>query len=360
MNHNHFAVIMAGGIGSRFWPASTSKTPKQFLDILNCGKSLIQLTYERFTDICPVENIYVVTNESYGSLVAEHLPEIPEENILKEPVGKNTAPCVAFAANIIYAKNKQAVMTIASADHSIGDKEAFQKAVVEAMNEGSNNDWLICLAIEPTRPDTGYGYIQFDDSQHAENIFKVKTFTEKPSAEIAQQFLDSGEFLWNSGIFIWSAKTILNAFDEYLEEVGNLFAPLKTQNAEKRVITIQRAYDHCPNISIDYGILEKATNVYVKPASFNWSDVGTWNALYDISEKTEGNNVSNKKAVFFKNSGGNIVNSTSDKLVVLNDVNDLIVVESHEVILVASRNTEQNIKQLVTELKVQKDYKKHM
>lgn len=352
LNPNHYAVIMAGGVGSRFWPSSTQKHPKQFLDILNCGKSLIALTFERFAKICPEENIYVVTNSSYTELVKEHLPTIPERNILKEPIGKNTAPCVAFAANVIHNNNPNAALVIAPADHSIGDEDEFKRTLTASLDQAENTDWLITLGINPTRPDTGYGYIQFDDEKEENGFFKVKTFTEKPALEIAKQFVDSGEFLWNSGIFIWSTKSILSSFTANLPEVGELFTAIGNQEDADFEDRIHAAYSECTNISIDHGILEKAENVFVKPASFEWSDVGTWNALHDILEKTSANNASNSNSTIFKQSEGCLVNVSSKKLVVLNHVKDLIVVESDDVIMVADRNNEQSIKQLVNELKL--------
>lgn len=352
LNPNHYAVIMAGGVGSRFWPSSTQKHPKQFLDILNCGKSLITLTFERFAKICPSENIYVVTNSNYTELVKQHLPAIPERNILKEPIGKNTAPCVAFAANVIHNNNPDASLIIAPADHAIGDEEQFKSTITEALNQAESTDWLITLGITPTRPDTGYGYIQFDDEKEEDGFFKVKVFTEKPELDMAKRFVDSGEFLWNSGIFIWSSKSILASFKANLPEVGELFSSIGNQEDAGFDEKVYSAYVDCANISIDYGILEKAENVFVKPASFDWSDVGTWNALHGILEKSSANNASNSSSTIFKESEGCMVNVGSKKLVVLNHVKDLIVVESDDVIMVADRNNEQSIKQLVNELKL--------
>ena len=346
---------MAGGIGSRFWPMSTKSLPKQFLDILNTGKSLIQETYERFAKICPEENILIVTNKDYIPLVKEHIPSIQDKQILGEPIGKNTAPCVCYAAEKIYSINKNATFVVAPSDHVIGNEDKFIKSITKALKYTIKHEKLVTLGIKPTRPDTGYGYIQYNDEVEDFGFNKVKTFTEKPNKELAEHFVNSGEFLWNSGIFVWNASAIINAFEQHLPEVGKLFKDIRADyNTENEQAAIKNSYEMCTNISIDYGILEKANNVFVLPSSFNWSDVGTWNALYDIRQKDENNNVLTGKNIFARNTKNSIIHCNSDRLIALNNVENLIVVDSGKVILIADRNSEQSIKQMVTELKLSK------
>jgi mannose-1-phosphate guanylyltransferase len=349
---------MAGGVGARFWPMSKTSRPKQFIDVLGIGKTLIRLTFERFTNICPAENILVVTNGIYKDLVLDQLPELTEQQVLCEPSRRNTAPCVAYANWKIKKENPDAIVVVAPSDHIILKEEEFVRNISTAMKAASENDWLLTLGIKPSRPDTGYGYIQFKE----ENVFdkdvplhKVKTFTEKPNLEIAKSFLASGDFLWNSGIFIWSLKSIMKAFDELLPEVDSLFAKgIEKYNTPDEDGFIEETYAVCKNISIDYGIMEKAKNVYTLAVDFGWSDLGTWGSLYTIRDKDESQNAIVGKNVMLYNTNNCIVNVPNDKLVVLQGLDDYIVVEEDSTLLVCKKEDEQQIRQFVADVKVEK------
>jgi mannose-1-phosphate guanylyltransferase len=275
---------MAGGIGSRFWPMSRNNFPKQFIDILGTGRTLIRQTYERFLSICPPENIYIVTNESYLPHVFKQIPELNKEQVLAEPQRRNTSPCVAYAASKIFTINPNANLVVAPSDHIIQNEEKFHLSIKRGLEFTAKNDVLLTIGIQPSRPDTGYGYIQFkeDDSDDEFKIRKVKTFTEKPNLEMAKFFLKSGEFLWNAGIFLWNVKTILKAFEEFMPDMHAIFTEgAENYNTQGETDFIRKAYALCKNISIDYGIMEKARNVYVLSAEFGWSDLGTWKSLYE-------------------------------------------------------------------------------
>jgi len=286
MNKNNYVAIMAGGIGSRFWPMSRTNYPKQFLDILNIGRTLIQSTYDRFAKFIPKENIYVVTFEDYADIVAEQLPELSKANILCEPSRKNTAPCIAYVSYKIQLLNANANLICAPSDHLITDDDAFIKICNEALKFTADIKGLLTLGIKPTHPNTGYGYIQYETLAVGENIYKVKTFTEKPTVEIAKAFIASGDFLWNAGIFVWQVKNIIKAFEKLLPEIHEVFdAELNNFNTDAEKEAIERIYPLCVNISIDYGIMEKADNVYIMPSSFGWSDLGTWASAFQNLEK---------------------------------------------------------------------------
>jgi mannose-1-phosphate guanylyltransferase len=353
MNKNYFAIIMAGGIGSRFWPISRTSHPKQFIDILGTGKTLIQNTYDRFLKICPKENIFVVTNEIYTDLVKKQLPEMADHQILTEPVMRNTAPCVAYGSFKIESIDPDAVIVVAPSDHLILDEPAFISTIEKSLKVASENDCLITLGIKPSRPDTGYGYIQFTENIIKDEFHKVKTFTEKPTLEIAKTFLQSGDFLWNAGIFVWSARSILNAFSQHLPEMNEIFSdarPVYNTDNEKR--HINNAYQQCTNISIDYGIMEKADNVYVIPSEFGWSDLGTWASVYELTEKDYvGNAVIPSEKVIMYDSSNCMVNVPGEKLVILQGLHDFIVVESNNSLLICPRDKEQNVKQVVADVK---------
>src|SRR6185503_19754469 len=275
MNKHNYVVIMAGGIGSRFWPMSRQNYPKQFLDILNTGKTLIQWTFDRFASFIPKENIYVVTSNEYRDIVHKQLPQMPEENILGEPSRKNTAPCIAYISFKLQQKDPKASLIVAPADHLILDTKGFTKVCLEALSFVGKHSAFITLGIKPTYPNTGYGYIQHEQHSVSDNVYKVKTFTEKPNLELAKTFLASGDFLWNAGIFVWQVKNILLAFEKYLPEMYELFAAEKdTLNTSGERKALEQIYPQCTNISIDFGIMEKAHNVYVIPSSFGWSDLG--------------------------------------------------------------------------------------
>lgn len=353
MNNNYYAIIMAGGIGSRFWPISRTSYPKQFIDILGTGKTLIQNTYDRFLKICPKENIYVVTNESYTDLVKEQLPDMTDGQILTEPVMRNTAPCVAYGSFKIESLDPDAVIVVAPSDHLILDENAFVSAIEKSLQTATENDCLITLGIKPSRPDTGYGYIQYTDEVINNDFHKVKTFTEKPTIEIAQTFIQSGDFLWNAGIFVWSAKNIVNAFGTHLPDMHEIFAEARTMyNTDNERNHINKAYQQCTNISIDYGIMEKAENVYVLPSEFGWSDLGTWASIYQLAEKDYvGNAVIPAEKVIMYDSSNCMVNVPSEKLVVLSGLHNYIVVESNNTLLICPRDQEQQVKQVVADVK---------
>ena len=350
---NNYVVIMAGGIGSRFWPMSKSSFPKQFHDVLGIGKSLLQLTTERFQKICPKQNIYIVTNSSYKELVKKQLPFLSSSQILLEPFRKNTAPCIAYAAYKIHAINNNAKLVIVPSDHIILDQIAFEKTIQIALTK-SDQDQLITLGIQPSRPDTGYGYIQFKDIKNESNsrIKKVKTFTEKPPKDLAIKFLESGEFLWNSGMFIWSTKSIISAFSKYTPDLHKLFSESSNSlNNEKEITQINTIYPLCKNISIDNAVMEKADNVLVVQSDFGWSDLGTWGSLYETLDKDKNENAVVGEKVMLYNSSNNIIRIADDKLAVIEGLENYIVVENNNTLLICKKENEQSIKSYVQEVK---------
>lgn len=361
MNQNNYCVIMAGGIGARFWPMSRQNNPKQFIDILGTGETLIQATFKRFLKVCPPENIYIVTNEVYKNQVLEQLPAIGEDQVLCEPARRNTAPCIAYANYRIMLKNPEANVIVAPSDHIILKEDIFTEVITAALKASLENDWLLTLGIQPSRPDTGYGYIQFDEKEIYEKdhrVKKVKTFTEKPQLEMAEQFLASGDFLWNSGIFIWRLKTILKAFDDYLPEVDELFkAGIEKYNTPAEDGFLRQTYTMCKSISIDYGIMEKANNVYVLSSDFGWSDLGTWGSLYDTRRKDANRNAVVGNNVMMYDSHNCLVNMPKDKLVVLQGLDDYIVVEDRGILLICRKNDEQQIRQFVNDVLIDKGEK---
>ena len=347
---------MAGGIGSRFWPLSRTSRPKQFLDILNTGRTFIQETVHRFQGICPIENIYIVTNKVYRDLVIEQLPEINPDQILLEPQRKNTAPCIAYANYRILKKNPNANIVVAPSDHLIINSDEFRNTITKGLNFVSNNDALLTIGIKPTRPETGYGYIQVNNEESSSNgTKKVKTFTEKPDLKMAKVFVESGDFLWNSGIFLWNINSIQRAFERHLQEVDTLFKEafpvLETSKEESAIASV---YSECKNISIDYGVMEKADNVFVISADFGWSDLGTWGSLYENMNKTEEKNVIKGKNVVTYNTENCIINVPDEKLLVINGVSDLIIVESENTILICKKEDEQQLRHIVNDIKLQK------
>ncbi len=352
MNKNHYVAIMAGGIGSRFWPMSRTAFPKQFLDILHTGRTLIQTTFDRYREFIPLENIYIVTSIEYTDIVQKQLPDLPVENILNEPSRKNTAPCVAYVSHKLHQLNKEALLICAPADHLIFDAPAFSKVCMDAFDFVKSINALVTLGIKPTYANTGYGYIQHDAMPVADNIYKVKTFTEKPNQELAKTFLASGDFLWNAGIFVWKVKNIIKAFDKFLPEMNELFtAELENFNTEKEAEAIERIYPQCTNISIDYGIMEKADNVYVLPSSFGWSDLGTWNSAYENMEKDYFGNAVAGKNVMVIDATKNVVHAEDKKLVLLQGLDDFIIVDTKDVLLICKKEKEQEIKEYVAEVK---------
>lgn len=352
MNQHHYVAIMAGGIGSRFWPKSRTSYPKQFLDILNSGKTLIQWTFERFTNFIPEENIYIVTSEEYVDIVKEQLPGINADNIVAEPSRKNTAPCVAYISYKIAQKDPEASLIVAPSDHLVLDTATFEKVVLHALDFASHLKAFVTLGIKPTYPNTGYGYIQHESLSAADNIYKVKVFTEKPTLEIAKTFIASGDFLWNAGIFIWQVKNILTAFEKYQPEMNELFAAEKDKfNTPEEKEAIERIYPQCTNISIDYAIMEKADNVYLIPASFGWSDLGTWNSAYDNLEKDYLGNAVAGDNVMIVDTTKCMISAPHNKLLLLQGLDDFIVVDTEDVLLVCKKEKEQEIKEYVAEVK---------
>ncbi|MDP1621772.1 MAG: mannose-1-phosphate guanylyltransferase [Bacteroidales bacterium] len=360
--HN-YCVIMAGGIGARFWPMSRTTHPKQFIDILGTGETLIQQTYKRFRKICPKENIYIVTNEIYKSLVQKQIPEITGPQILLEPSRRNTAPCVAYANYCILERDPEARIVVAPSDHIILKEEIFLHNIESALEAAAENDWLLTLGIRPSRPDTGYGYIQYIEGKKPvypaeQHIKKVKTFTEKPNLELAETFLKCGDFLWNSGIFIWSLKSIMKAFEQHLPDVDMLFKQgIGKYGTKDEKAFIADTYMVCKSISIDYGVMENAGNVYVLAADFGWSDLGTWGSLYENRTRDENGNTVIGKNVMMYDSSNCIVNMPKDKVVVLEGLNDFIVVESDNVLLVCRKSDEQQIRQFVNDVMLEKGEK---
>ena len=353
MDNHFYGLIMAGGVGSRFWPKSRSHYPKQFIDILGTGETLIQSTFRRLLNNCPAENIFVVTNQQYVDLVAEQLPELSPNQIIAEPARRNTAPCIAYACSKIHQLDPKAAVVVSPADHIITKEKQFETDLGTALTEASANDILITLGIVPNRPDTGYGYIQYNGETGNAGLRKVKTFTEKPDLELAKQFLDSGDFLWNSGIFIWKTASILEAFKTHEYDLFMSFEAVKTQlNTEKESQAIAKMYPECKNISIDYAVMEKASNVFVLPVDFGWSDLGTWGSLYEHSKTDDEGNAIQAKAALLYQAKNNIINMDSDRLVVLSGLNDYIVVEKDNVLLICPKSEEQKIKQFTTDAKL--------
>lgn len=346
---NNYCIIMAGGVGSRFWPFSRNNRPKQFLDFFGTGRSLLQLTFDRFRHLVPAENILIVTNKIYKDLILEQLPEIQSHQILLEPNRRNTAPCIAYAVNRIKSMTDKANIIVAPSDHLILKETDFLDTIRVGLDFVEKNDCLLTLGIKPSRPETGYGYIQIEEGET--NLRKVKTFTEKPNAELAQIFFETGEFFWNSGIFLWNLQTIDRAFDELLPEVANKFkVGREFFNTPKEQEFIDNMYQSCPNISIDYGIMEKASDVYVLCSDFGWTDLGTWGSLYEMSPKDDHQNVTLRCESIYYESDNNIVALPSNKLAVIQDLKGYIVAESDNVLLICKLEDEQRIRQYVNDV----------
>lgn len=351
-NSNTYIAIMAGGIGSRFWPLSRVNHPKQFLDILGTGKTLIQQTFERFTKLVPVENIYVVTANEYLDVTQKQLPLLPKENILGEPFRKNTAPCIAYISFKLQELNPDASLIIAPADHLILNEDRFLEVCKDALDFVNHFNALVTIGITPTYANTGYGYIQHEGIEAIPSVYKVKTFTEKPNKELAETFLASGDFLWNSGIFVWKVQNGIEAFHKHLPEVYEVFSAEKEKlNAAEEKEVIEIIYPQCPNISIDFGVMEKADNVYVIPASFGWSDLGTWNSAWENMEKDYLENAVAGENVIVFDTNKCVVHVPDDKLVVLQGLDDYIVVDTNDVLLICHKQKEQEIKEYVAEVK---------
>ncbi|MFV0390485.1 MAG: mannose-1-phosphate guanylyltransferase [Paludibacteraceae bacterium] len=356
MNQNNYCVIMAGGLGSRFWPFSRNDRPKQFLDFFGTGRSLLQMTFDRFKAVVPEENILIVSNIIYRDLILEQLPTITPEQVLLEPARRNTAPCIAYAMSRIKAKTKQANIIVAPSDHLILKEGHFLDTIKVGLDFVQKNNSLLTLGIKPSRPETGYGYIQV--SEGSNDLREVKTFTEKPNEELAKVFFETGEFFWNSGIFLWNLQTIDTAFNVYLPEVATKFSAGKgLYGTTKEQDFIDEMYLSCPSISIDYGIMEKAESVYVLCADFGWSDLGTWGSLHELSDKDENRNVTLKAETMFYESEDNIVALPKGKLAVIQDLKGYIVAESDNVLLVCKLSAEQRIRQFVNDTNFKYDGK---
>lgn len=344
-NKNHYVLIMAGGIGSRFWPVSRKSLPKQFIDILGTGESLITQTFNRFASIVPEENIFIVTNGEYVPIVKAHIPRIADDRILAEPQARNTAPCIAYASQYIKSINPDAVCVVAPSDHLITNEAEFQRIISAACHFASEFPNLVTIGIKPTRPDTGYGYIQFNMIPSQDQFHEVKTFTEKPTLDIAKTFIESGEFLWNAGIFIWHVDSILNRMETYLPEVSQLFTEIDfTKDYHKE---LEKAYGFCPSISIDYGVLEKDPGVYVIPATFGWNDLGTWKSLWDVLGRDEQDNATVGKHIFLQHTSKSLVFSNTDRIVITTGVDNVVVVDSEDVVLVMNKDHEQELRRVV-------------
>lgn len=345
MNTNYYAVIMAGGVGSRLWPVSTENSPKQFHDILGTGETLIQRTFNRIEQLIPSENILIATNNRYKKLVLEQLPKTTPQQLLLEPVMRNTAPCILYATLKIYQQNPDAVMLIAPSDHWIENETEFINNIKTSFEACNKEDILMTLGIQPDSPNTGYGYIQFENE--SSDIKKVKNFTEKPNLETAQQFLDSGDYLWNAGIFVWSAKSILKAFKSFLPEMVDILDDgNNVYNTNFEDDFIQSNYKKCENISIDYGIMERSNNVHVLPVNFGWNDLGTWGSLYQKLNKDSQQNATVGAQTFFRDAQGNMVSTVNGKKVIIQGLSNYIIIEKEDVLLICPRKDEQDIKQI--------------
>ncbi len=346
-NKNHYCVIMAGGIGSRFWPCSRKGLPKQFLDIMGTGKTFIRHTFERLASVIPEENFLVVTNAAYKGLVLENIPELKPEQVLCEPMGRNTAPCIAYAAFRLKAVNPDAVMVVAPSDHFIFNEEEFRENVREVLEYAENNDALMTIGICPSRPDTGYGYIQTGERR---GISKVVSFREKPDLQTAMAYLASGEYMWNAGIFAWSNQAFLSALERHLPEVygcfdrhSQAFATVGEDGAVRDI------FNECPSVSIDYGVMEKADNVFVRCCDFGWNDVGTWGSLYQLSSKDEEGNVTPEHSKLYGTEGC-MIKAPEGKMIVVDSLKDYIVVDTEDALLICPKAGEQRIKQILADL----------
>lgn len=349
MVKNTYCVIMAGGVGARFWPKSRKTMPKQFLDILGTGKSFIRSTFERFLPIVPKENFLVVTNQSYKELVLEHLPELTDKQVLCEPIGRNTAPCIAYAAYSLLKQDPDARMIVTPSDHLVLNEPDFHSIVNECLEFATAEGALMTVGIQPTRPETGYGYIQKSNN---EQISRVKCFTEKPNLELAQTFVECGEFFWNSGIFIWSVKAIVEAFEIYLPEHHALFSSkLDDYGTERETAAIEEVFSECKAISIDYGVMEKADNVYVRCGDFGWSDVGTWGSVYQLSEKDKHENAVVAEACYTYSTERTFISLPKGKIAVVNGLKDYIIVDTPDALLICPRSEEQSIKNYIDDVR---------
>lgn len=350
MNENNYAILMAGGVGSRFWPVSTTEFPKQFHDMLGSGETLIQKTFGRLSKLIPAENILILTNERYNKIVLEQLPMVKQEQVLLEPAMRNTAPCILYASLKIKKLNPNAVIVVAPSDHWIEDEDAFTNNLKTCFDFCAHENVLLTLGIQPTFPNTGFGYIEFDKTSE-NKLKKVRQFREKPDYETAKSFLISGNFVWNAGIFIWSVQSIIEAFEKFQPQMYQLFQlGYDKLNTPLEADFIEKKYALAENISIDYAVMENANNVYVLPATFDWNDLGTWGSLHEKLNKDENNNAVVNATVFLNNSSSNIISTSKDKLVIIDGLEDFIVVDKDNILLIYPKNKEQEIKSVVAKL----------
>lgn len=353
MDRNLYVVLMAGGIGTRFWPYSRNAKPKQFLDVLSTGKTLVQSTYERYLSICPEENILIVTHEEHAELVRCQLPGMKPEQLILEPMRKNTAPCIAYAANRVFLRNPDAMMVVSPSDHLILNEKKFLQTIMEAVGQARGQDKLITLGIRPSRPETGYGYIQFLEG--SANLKKVKTFTEKPALALAKTFIESGDFVWNSGVFVWGVQAILKAFQKYLPELSEALEEIRPRmgTAEERA-AITQVYAQTKNISIDYGVMEKADNVYVALGDFTWSDLGSWASLHEASSKDKENNVINGEALVY-DTRNSVIMGSPDGLIVAQGLDGYLVGVFGNVVIICEKDKEELFRRYVNDIKARPD-----
>jgi len=346
MNKNYYAILMAGGVGSRFWPVSTAAFPKQFHDMLGAGDTLIQKTFSRLSKLIPVENILILTNEKYNDIVLEQLPMVKQEQVLLEPAMRNTAPCILYAALKIQKQNPDAIMVVAPSDHWIEQEDVFAQNLQQCFDFCEKENALMTLGIQPTFPNTGFGYIEFDKTD-TNPIKKVNQFREKPDYETAKMFLDSGNFLWNGGIFIWSAKSVTQAFEQFQPAMNELFRKgWDSYNTASEKAFIDSNYASAENVSIDYAIMENAKNVYVLPATFDWNDLGTWGSLHEKLGKDDNNNAVVNARVILENASNNIIRTDAKKLIVIDGLDDYIIVDREDVLLIYPKSKEQDIKRI--------------
>lgn len=356
MSSNIYVVIMAGGSGTRFWPYSRDAKPKQFLDVLGTGRSLLQMTFDRFSEITTPDKIWVVSNEKYEELIQNQLPELESHQILLETEKRNTAPCIAYASYKIMKRDPNAVLVVSPSDHAIFKEKDFQQVISTSVETAASDDKLITIGIRPNRPETGYGYIQYlEDSPSL--VKKVKTFTEKPEVDLAVKFIESGDFLWNSGIFVWSIDSIIKSFEQHEEEIASIFASgLSEYYTENEQAFIKRAYSQCKNISIDYAIMEKAENVFVVPGDFGWSDLGSWNALHEIKSKDENENVI-EGSVMTYDSKNNYIKGKKDKITVIQGCEGFLIADFDDVLLVCKKEDSSVFRDFITDVKSEKGEK---
>ena len=350
MNKNYYAVLMAGGVGSRFWPVSTTQNPKQFHDMLGTGKTLIQKTFDRLNQFIPTENILILTNERYNDLVLEQLPKVTQEQVVLEPAMRNTAPCILYAALKIQKMNPNAVMIVAPSDHWIEDEEAFANDVKTCFEKCEKEEVLCTLGIQPSYPNTGFGYIEFEKTADTQ-LKKVAQFREKPDLVTAKEFLAQGNFLWNAGIFMWSVSTIVNAFKAYQPSQFSLFENgISCYNTDEEEAFIKENYPQAENISIDYAILEQSQSIYTLPASFDWNDLGTWGALYEKLDKDKAENAVVNASTLLEDAKGNMIRSQKGKIVVVDGLEDYIIVDKEDVLLIYPKSKQQDIKKVRNEV----------